>query len=228
MIFTVFTQAPLYFAFNHLPLGTATFIFYGFFLITSYAVGCIFLAEKMTPVKVISLVLAFAGLLLTFGVSIAIFSTGAMLLAALNGIASGGEVATSKKSTHVYSSLQLVVYSWILIFLTHLPISLILGEHQILPAFNFEWVSMLGYAASGLGGFWLVIEGFKTVDASIGGLIGLLEVPLSAFLGVILFDDHITISVIFGGVIIIAAAVLPDVYALRHPREKPVPPLPPL
>lgn len=228
MICTVFTQAPLYFAFNHLPLGTATFIFYGFFLITSYAVGWFFLAEKITTIKVISFLLAFVGLLLTFGLSLAIFSTSAMLLAALNGIGSGGEIATSKKSTQRYSSFQITVYSWLLILATHLPISLILGEPQVLPAFNLEWIAMLGYAASGLAGFWLVIEGFKSVDASIGGLIGLLEIPLSVLFGVLLFDDQIALSVILGGCMIIASAVLPDVYSLRHRKEKPIPPPPPL
>ena len=30
------------------------------------------------------------------------------------------------------------------------------------------------------------------------------------------------------GWVIVIAALLPDVYALRHPREKPLPPPPPL
>lgn len=228
MIFTVFTQAPLYFAFNHLPLGTATFIFYGLFLMTSYAFGWLYFSEKITFVKILSFFLSIVGLLLTFGLSLASFSIGAMLLAALNGVASGGEVASSKKSTDRYSSLQVTVYSWILILFTHLPISLLWGERRIAPAFNIEWLAMLGYAASGLGGFWLVIEGFKHVDASIGGLIGLLEIVFSVLLGIFLFNDPVSAPVILGGAIIIAAAVLPDVYALKHPKEKPLPPPPSL
>jgi drug/metabolite transporter (DMT)-like permease len=228
MIFTVFTQVPLYFAFNHLPLGTATFIFYGIFLITSYLIGWFFLSEKITTIKIFSLLIALLGLLLTFGLSLAAFSMGAMLLAALNGIASGGEVATSKKSTKNYSSVQLTAYSWIFILITHLPLSIIMGEPQLIPAFNWEWLSMLGYALSGLGGFWLIIEGFKYVDASIGSLIGLLEIPLSVVFGILLFDDHLSILVIVGGVLIVTAAVLPDIYALKHPKAKPIPPPPPL
>lgn len=224
MIFTVFTQVPLYFAFNHLPLGTATFIFYGLFLITSYLVGWMFLSEKLTTIKILSLLLAFIGLLLTFGLSLVTFSMGAMFLAALNGIASGGEVATSKKSTGKYSSLQLTTYSWILILITHLPLSLIANERQLIPAFNLEWLSMLGYAVSGLMGFWLAIEGFKHVDASIGGLIGLLEIIFSALFGVVIFNDHLTIPIIMGGVIIIISVILPDLYALKHPKGKAVPP----
>ncbi len=159
--------------------------------------------------------------------SLTVFSFTAMLLAALNGIASGGEVASSKKSTQKYASLQITVYSWILILITHLPLSIIRGEVQLTPAFNLEWFAMLGYALSGLAGFWLVIEGFKHVDASIGSLIGLLEIPFSILFGVILFQDRLTLPLIAGGLIIIMAGLLPDLYSLKDRKVKPVPtPLP--
>jgi drug/metabolite transporter (DMT)-like permease len=226
MIFTVFTQAPLYFAYNHLPLGTATFIFYGLFLITSYLVGWLFLSEKISTLKMFSAFLAFVGLLLTFGVSMETFQVGPMLLAALSGIASGGEVATSKKVTDTYSSLQVTTYSWILILITHLPLSILMGEDQPIPSFDLESFFMLSYAVAGLLGFWLVIEGFKYVDASIGGLLGLFEILFSALLGVCIFNDQLPFSVIIGGIIIVIAALLPDVYAMKHSKTKPVP-LPP-
>jgi len=224
ILFSLFTTVPLYFAYNHLPLGTATFIFYGFFLISSYGVGWLFLSEKLSTIKVISLILAFIGLMLTFGLSLAAFSITAMALAALNGIASGGEIATSKKSTHFYSSFQVCVYSGIWVLLTHLPISLLLGERLLAPALNFDWLAMLCYSISGIGGYWLVIEGFKYVDASIGGLIGLLEIPLSLLSGILFFDDPISLSVILGGILIIASAVLPDIYAWKKRGEVPLPP----
>lgn len=214
MLFTIFTQVPLYYAFNHLALGTATLIFYSLFLITSYVIGWGFIGEKVTNIKVVSLVLALSGLFLTFGLSLATFSIGALLLAALNGVASGGEVASSKKSTHYFSSLQVSTYSWILILLTHLPISLALGEHQLVPALTTEWLAMLGYAATGLLGFWLVIEGFRHVEASIGGLIGLLEIIFSIVFGVVLFHDYIGTATIVGGALIILAAMLPDIHSV--------------
>lgn len=221
MLFTVFTQAPLYFAFNHLELGTATLILYALFLITSYLIGWLFLSEKMTFTKILSSILAIIGLFLTFGLSLTVFSLTAMLLAALNGIASGGEVATSKKSTQNYSSLQLITYSWILILITHLPLSILNAEPQLIPAFNLEWLAMLAYAAASLAGFWLVVEGFKHTDASIGSLIGLLEIPFSIFFGVILFHDRLTTSMVAGGLIIMLAAILPDLSTFKYQDEKP-------
>jgi drug/metabolite transporter (DMT)-like permease len=219
MAFTVFTQVPLYIAFNHLALGTASLIFYSVFLITSYLFGWLFMRERMTLVKVVSLVLALVGLFATFGLSLGMFSIIALLLAAISGVASGGEVATSKKSSQTYSSLQIATYSWIFIFITHLPLSLLNHEVQIIPAVNIEWLAMVGYAATGLAGFWLVIEGFKHIDASVGGLIGLLEIIFSLVFGVLFFGDRITISVVIGGILIIGAAMLPDVYSLAKSRK---------
>ncbi len=67
MLFTVFTQVPLYYAFIHLPLGTATFLFYAAFVITSYCVGWLWLSEKMSLVKILSLFLSLIGLFVIFG-----------------------------------------------------------------------------------------------------------------------------------------------------------------
>jgi drug/metabolite transporter (DMT)-like permease len=223
MIFTVFTQVPLYYAFNHLALGTASLIFYSVFLITSYVFGWLFMREQMTTVKVLSLFLALFGLLVTFGLSLEVFSIVALGLAALNGLASGGEVATSKKSTQKYSSLQIALYSWVFIFITHLPLSLLTHEHQLLPAFSLSWLAMLGYAGTGLAGFWLVIEGFKHIDASIGGLVGLLEIVFSLVFGLLFFGDQLRISMVIGAILILGAAMLPDLYALVMKNQETVP-----
>src|SRR3989344_2946038 len=52
VLFGVFTQAPLYYAFNHASIGTATLIFYAMYVITSYMIGWLFLGEKITKIKV--------------------------------------------------------------------------------------------------------------------------------------------------------------------------------
>ena len=215
VLFGIATQAPLYYAYNHMDIGTATLIFYAMFVITSYLVGRIFLGEKITHIKIAALILAFLGLFLIFSFSIAIFSVLAMLLAAINGIASGGEVATSKKSTQKFSSLQIGIYVWVGILLTHLPLALLVGEKQVPLTMNFVWFSMLGFALAGLISFWLVIEGYKYVDASIGGLIGLLEIVFGVMFGIIFFHEHLTVTIIFGGFLIALSGMLPDLFAIR-------------
>jgi len=212
--FGIATQAPLYYAFNHLDIGTATLIFYSTYLITSYIIGRFLLGEKIGVIKVISLILAFVGLTLIFGLSLAKFSIFAMLLAVVNGIASGGEVSTTKKSTQKFSSLQVSIFVWLGILITHLPLSILLGEPQIPFSFSPTWLAMFGFATAGLISFWLVVEGFKFVDASIGGLIGLLEIVFGVLFGLLFFHEQLSFSIISGGFFIIFAAMLPDLVSI--------------
>jgi drug/metabolite transporter (DMT)-like permease len=68
---------------------------------------------------------------------------------------------------------------------------------------------------------WLVIVGFRFVDASIGSLIGLMEVVFSVVFGAIIFHEVLSWSTYVGGVLIIAAAMLPDlINVVRHEETK--------
>jgi len=219
ILFCIFTQTPLYYAFTTTGIGISTLIFYAVFIITSYVVGRLFLGEKLTVIKLGALFVAFMGLLLMFGFSLVQFSLTGLALAALNGIASGGEVSITKKLTGRYSSLFVSYICWSAIFITHLPLSLLFGETQWVPTINAAWGAMTMYAVAGLGGFWLVVEGFKRVDASIGSLIGLLEIIFGVIFGILFFSEELRGVVIIGGVMILAAAMLPEVLTLiKHKK----------
>ena len=209
MIFGIFTQAPLYYAFQNAGVGISSLIFFCMLLITSYVVGFTLLKEVPTKVKIISLILSVVGLLFTFFNSLESFSLIALILAAVNGVASGGEVATTKLIPEKFNALQTSIMVWGAIFVTHLPLSLLFGELQIIPKFDIHWLAMLGFTVAGILGFLLVIEGFKHVDASIGGLIGLLEIVFAIIFGALVFSESITLSIIVGSLLIIGAAVLP-------------------
>lgn len=216
--FGIFTQVPLYYAFQHMELGTATLLFFSAFLLTSYLIGYVFLSERLTAVKAVSFLLACAGLVAIFGFSLGRFSVLALLAAIANGIASGGEVASSKMSTRKYSSLQVTLYVWIAMVVTHLPLSLLLGETQLVPGLSTQWIAMYAFAFAGIVGFWLVVEGFKFVEASIGGLIGLLEIVFSIAFGIFVFHEVLTLPMALGAALILAAAMLPDVTDLLRAR----------
>ena len=222
IVFTVFTIAPIFYAFNHLSLGTATLIFYGLFLLTTYLIGWIVMRERMTVIKLIAFGLAIVGLFITFGLSLAVFSVLALFLAALNGVASGGEVAFSKLVTEKYSTIQVTAMSWASVMVTHFIMAIVTQEPFVPLSLNNAWIGMLAFAVLALAGFWLVVEGFKYIDASIGGLIGLTEIIFSIGFGLVLFHQPLTSSIIIGGVFILMAGILPDLAALFR-REKPVP-----
>lgn len=217
--FTLFTQVPLYYAFNTLPIGTAQLVFFAMFVIAAYIVGRIYLGEHITKVKLVSMILAFVGLAVVCGVSVIAFAPLGLALAALNGVAAGGEISSSKKVSGKYSPALLIFWGWVLTIATHLPLSLLLGEAQPVPQFNEAWLWLFVYALVNAAAFWLVIVGFKYVDASIGSLIGLSEVVFGILFGALIFHEAITWSVGVGGILIIFAAMLPDLLSLIQNRQ---------
>jgi drug/metabolite transporter (DMT)-like permease len=220
LIFTTLTQAPLFYAFNHMDVGTATLLFFVTMLLTMYIVGFFFLQEKLTKIKIVSFLLACLGLYVTFSFSITAFSIFAALMAVVNGIASGGEVAFSKKITGSYSSLYVIWLSWIITTVTNCIISVLIGEMQVLPTLNIYWLYQGLYAIAGIIGFWLIIEGFKYVEASIGGLIGLLEIVFSILFGFLIFNEILTQKILIGGMCVVIAAALPYLTELNIRKNK--------
>jgi drug/metabolite transporter (DMT)-like permease len=217
--FCIFTQVPLYYAFNHVPVGTVQLIFYALFLVAAYTTGRLYLGEQITRVKLLSIGLAFVGLALVFGVSVISFAPLGLALAALNGVASGGETASSKKLSDKYPPGLIVFWGWVFTLLTHLPISLLLHEPQPMPAFDAAWGYLLAYSIVNAAAFWLSIEGFRHADASIASLIGLMEVVFAVVFAAVIFHQAITGAVIAGGAFIIFAAMLPDLLAIIHGKR---------
>lgn len=220
IIFCVFTQAPLYYAFNNAPIGTVQLIFYSMFVITAYLVGRFYLGETITKIKLMSMLLAFLGLVLVFGNAAITFAPLGLSLAALNGIASGGEVSSTKKIENKYSPALIVFWGWVFTLLTHLPISLLLGEKQVAIQFNKAWLWLGLYSVVNAAAFWLMVVGFRHVEASIGSLIGLMEIIFAVIFGAIIFDEVLGLSVYAGGLLIIAAAMLPDLVTIVHQKRK--------
>lgn len=214
LIFTSLTQAPLFYAFNNMDIGSASLLFFVTMLLTMYVVGFTFLGEKLNKVKIISFLLALAGMYCVFSFSLVAFTLLAASMAVLNGIASGGEVSFSKKLSGTYSPLYLTWLSWLIIIPTNGIVSVVLGETQYLPSFDIVWLYQLGYVAAGIIGFWAIIEGLKHVEASIGGLLGLLEMVFGIGFGILLFNEGLTPRVMIGAAIVIVAAALPHLIDL--------------
>lgn len=212
LVFTSLTQAPIFYAYNHMDIATAALIYFVTTLVTMYVVGFTFLREKLDAVKSISFLIACVGLFFMFSISLKQFSLLAASMALLNGIASGGELAFSKKLTNEYSPLFVVWTSWVIIALTNALVSLLIGEHLVLPGFSLPWLYLGGYAIASIFGFWLVIAGMKYVEASISGLLGLLEVIFSVTFGTLLFGEALTFKVAVGAGLILLAAALPHLY----------------
>lgn len=208
-LFTVFTQAPLYYAFQNSGIGIASLVFFATYLITQYIFGRLFLGEEIGKVKITSLVLAIIGLLFIFNTSLGVFSLFALIMASINGVASGAEIASTKLIRKEFGAIQTSIIGWVAVVITHLPLSLLFGEKQVMVSLSIHWIAMLCFAISGMLAFMFVIYGYRTVEASIGGLIGLLEIVFAIIFGYFVFGEQITISIIIGSIIILCSASLP-------------------
>lgn len=220
MIFTSFTQAPLYYAFNHIDIGLASLLFFVSMFLTMHIIGLFFFGEKITKIKVTSSLIAVCGMYLVFSFSISSFAIFAVAMAILNGIASGGEVAFSKKISNKYSPLYLVIISWGIIFISNSVISVIIGESQMIPAFTLSWFWQLCYSITALFAFWLAIVGFKYIEVGIGALIGLLEIVFSVLFGIIIFKETLSVNVAIGAILIITAAALPHLTEIFYSKAE--------
>lgn len=215
LAFTSMTQAPLFYAFNHMSIGTASLLFFVSMFLTMNGIGVGFFSEKISAVKLVAIAMAITGMCFVFSFSLASFSVLALAMAIMGGIASGGEVAFSKKLSARYSPLYVTLLSWGIILITNVFISLALQEPQIIPSFSAVWFWQLCYSIVSLFGFWLVIWGFKYVDATVGSLIGLLEIVFGIIFGMIFFREVLTVNIMVGGILIIGAAALSQLGAQR-------------
>jgi drug/metabolite transporter (DMT)-like permease len=209
LVSTSLTQAPIFYAFNHMDIGTATLLFFVGMIIMMYIVGFVFLGEKITKVKVVSFLLACVGLYITFSFSLVAFSVLAASMALLNGAATGVELSSSKKVTGSYSPLYVTWLSWVVITITNCSASIALGEAQLLPTLSLSWTYLVVYAVVSILGFWFAIEGYKYAEASVGGLLALLEVIFAIIFGIVIFHEGLTLKIALGGILIMLAAALP-------------------
>ncbi|HLD04041.1 MAG TPA: DMT family transporter [Candidatus Dojkabacteria bacterium] len=182
--------------------------------------GTAFFAEKFTVIKLIALIFAISGLVLIFNFSLKQNLLLPALAAIVSGGAGGAEVTFTKKVSERYSAIQISIFLWLVIFITHFFGSMLTQEQHLVPEFSQVWAGILGYAIASLLAFALVVKGFQYVEASIGALVGLLEIVVGIVLGLVFFSEQLTWQTIIGGLLIILAAALPNLQNLRKNKIK--------
>jgi len=203
-------QAPYFFGFKHLTIGTATMLFYAALVIGGYLIGKLAFNEKITITKYISLFLAIAGMLVIYRL---ILTSDQILPASLTiiaGLMGACAAVLPKKLSNQYSELHIMSGYFIVMVVANSILGFIF--HEKLPAFNQStvWLAQIGYSAALLFANLAVIEGFKHIEASIGSLIGLAEILFGISFGIIFFAESLTIGTIIGGGLIILSAALPN------------------
>ncbi len=207
-------QAPYFFGFEHLTVGTATLLFYLALTVGSFILGKFLFGEKIGRDKQTALILAVMGLLVIYKFYLLpsqLLAAGSTILA---GVMGATAVVLSKKLSGNYSEIQIIMGYLVAMIITNPILSLMAGEQFPRIALSIPWMAQLGYAASYLIANVSVVAGYKKLDPSIGALIGLSEVVFGAVFGVITFRETVTASLLIGSGLIILAAAWPEIMKL--------------
>lgn len=212
-------QAPYFYAFRNINIGTATLLFYSSLTISSYILGKFFFREKITFIKLLSLFIALLGMFLIFSFSWQMPFIIPAFFAVIAGIMGGLEVVFSKKISNRYPSITVLIYIFVVMFVGNGIISFF--AHDNMPSFALStgWMAQIGYAASMLAAMYFVVLGFRYIEPSIGGILGLSEIIFTIIFGYIFFQQHLNSAVFIGGALILIAAALPNLAVLK-PQAK--------
>ncbi len=175
---------------------------YGTMPLATYLLALIFLNERLHVITSICCVLSAIGMFIIaygnsdlndyWGILLAFGMT--FFMASLTVAAKYFPNANSIKATYLSAFLGAVIA---------LPFS----SFSSVTLQDYLFLGMFGVVNVGLG-FGVYLYGVRMVNALTAALVGLFEIPLAPFWGWLLFGETPNITVIIGGVIIIASAIL--------------------
>lgn len=203
---------------NFIPIGTTLFSFYAGSTVVGYLIGAFFFHEKLTSKKVFSLILAIVGLLMIYSLDIKAEKALYVAMAFASGSFTAIWNIFSKKVVETYHSFQLNLIDNAIAGVLALVVSLVLREQWITPSLSFVWAMNVLFGLGIVATDMLIVYGFSRLEAQIGSLIMLTEVLFAIAFGFLFFRESVTLITLFGGSIILAAIIIPELKILMRKR----------
>jgi len=198
------------YAIQKLSMGTTMFLFYGTGIIVSFIIGKIFYKEKLNKKKIISLILSLAGLLLLFIKEIEFKNDWFIILASLSGICYSVYSTFSKKISSNYSITQ-IVFSFAIIDIFAYAGSMIFITETSNFASVTPWISSFIFALLVSLNVYLMIFGFKHLEAQKASLLLLSELIFIMIIGAVFYSEIPSIQEMFGSIFIFIGLALPNI-----------------
>lgn len=160
-------------------------------------IAFIFLKEKLTSVKVISILLGFTGVLLILRPGIEIISIKSIIVL-LSAISYAIAHTSTKKLTNKYSSLDIVF----IMCLIQIPISFCFAlTNWISPSINdLFWLMIVGISA--ITAHFSMAEAMKNDDISSIISLDYLRLPILIIVGVVMYNEEFKFIYLIGGTLI--------------------------
>ncbi len=208
-VFGVVGFVGVFLALTNMTVGESYMIYFALYLVFGVSAGRVLFGETLDRTRVISLILAAAGLWVVYGVQITSFDP-YLMWAGAAGIGYSGWSILPKKLVGKYSELELNYIDMFLFTGVVFVLSVMSGEAWVRPAANTVW-----FASAALGIIWivtgyLIIYGFARVDAALGSVAMLTEIPFALIGAYLAFGESLAINQIVGGVTIVCAMAYPE------------------
>lgn len=200
----------IFVSFNNLSIGTALFLLYCGSTIAGYGAGTFLLKEKLTKIKILAMLLSLTGLLFIFTEQIHLINFLYLFLGFFTGIVAGLWNVFPKLISHQYPKLQLIALDAAGILLINLLFAHFYNQSVPPLSISLAWIGILLYGITQLSGDMLLIHGFRLVEAHIGSLILPLEAVFGVLFAFLFFKETLPLTTLFGGLLIIVAALLPN------------------
>lgn len=197
-------------AFNNLSVGITYFVFYSSSTLAGYLLGRWLFQERFQAVKILSLFVCLAGLLVIFSFDPAGNNPFYLSLALLSGLGGAGWNVLSKKVSSRYSLLQVMIIDDLNFFVLGVVSIIIFREPILWPNLSGPWLAQLVFSLTTLGGAFLTVRGFRHLSAQSGTLLMLLEPVFGVILGFLVFAERLSLSSLIGGALIIFGTALPN------------------
>lgn len=204
-----FQMVLTFLAFNNLPIGTSYYIIYSTMILGSFLSGKLFFKEKLSKVKITSLVLVLIGLAFIYGSDFKLVTNIYVFMALLSGLIVGFWNTLTKKLSGNYSELQMLLIDSCAVALVSFIGFKFGGE--VLPALTntVPWFWIIIFAFATISTTVLLIRGFKNLEAQIGSLILPMEVVFASFVGYLFLGEVLSVWTYVGGAFIFTSALWP-------------------
>ncbi len=194
-------------AVTKLQIGTTLFLFYVAVLLSGFLYGFFKFGEKLTQLKIISLVLSLIGLVIMYFDKDLQLNLIGGVYAIIAGASFSLNFAVSKNVSGKYPPFQINLLQFFGAFLISLPFPFFSGSFSLNFPINI-WTTFFIYSLVVSLAYILSLYGYKVVETQKASIILLCEVVFGIIVGFLIYREIPEPKTIIGGILIFSALVI--------------------
>ncbi|GHG08117.1 DMT family transporter [Thalassotalea marina] len=166
-------------------------------------IASLFLGEKITQSKLVSIALGFLGVFVILKPGIAMVNSASLFV-----LASAVCYAISHTATKSLSATESPLSILFYMCLVQMPIGLCLSVSSWVWPEGMQWSWLVIIGLTALSAHFCIAKAMQYAEATTVVTLDFLRLPLIALVGVVLYSESIEIGLIFGGLLMLAANIV--------------------